>query len=286
MACLLTFTGAETPDNPEVKTMKTTLSTAALVAGMMLLAGCRHFISGPDFTPPDPPTGLHTSTGDNFIELTWRENRESDLDFYRVYVSASYDGRYELIGETGTAYYNDKDARNGSVYYYAVSAVDYDGNESDLSRDVAYDIPRPEGYNVALTDYQVAPATAGYDFSAYSVLPVSDKYVDIWFENYNGTLYMNVGNDSDIKDMGPTASILDIGEAPTGGWSSTHDAVLVSGHTYVVWTWDDHYAKIRVRSLGPNRVTFDWAYQLIKSNPLMKRSHTGDRAEQPVVKTR
>jgi hypothetical protein len=286
MACLLNLTVAVTRNNPEVTIMKTNLPVAAILASMLALAGCRHFITGPDFTPPDPPTGLRTATGDNFIELTWKENRESDLEGYYVYVSSSYDGRYELIGETGSGYFLDDGARNGNGYYYAVSAYDYDGNESDLSRDVAYDIPRPEGYNVNLTDYRVAPATAAYDFSSYSVVPVTEKYADMWFENYNGTLYMNVDTDSDIQDMGPTGSILDIGEAPASGWSTTHDVTLTSGHTYVVWTWDDHYAKFRVRSLAANRVVFDWAYQLIESNPLMKKMKTGERTAAPVLKTR
>jgi hypothetical protein len=82
---------------------------------------------------------------------------------------------------------------------------------------------------------------------------------------------MFVNTDTDIQDMGPTGSILDIGTAPSSGWSSTHSVALAPGHTYVVWTWDDHYAKFRVSSVSTGRVAFDWAYQLQKSNPLMKR---------------
>lgn len=266
--------------------MKTNFLFAALLAGVLTTAGCRHFINAPDLTPPHTPTGLRTATGDNFIELYWDENHDSDLEGYRVYVSSSYNGRYELIGSTGSEYFLDDGAKNGNVYYYAVSSYDYEGNESDLSRDVAYDIPRPEGYDVVLNDYKISPANAAYDFSMYAVVPVTDKYADIWFENYNGTLYMNVGTDSDIQDVGPTRSILDIGKAPASGWSTTHDVQLISGHTYVVWTWDDHYAKFRVRTLSSTRVVFDWAYQLVESNPLMKRMHGDERTVGPVPKSR
>jgi hypothetical protein len=131
-----------------------------------------------------------------------------------------------------------------------------------LSIDVAYDIPRPEGYDVVLTDYRQNPGAAGYDFSAYAIVPYDDLYADFYFENYQGVLYANVRDDTDIQDMGPTASLLEIGVAPADGWSDTHDARLIVGHTYVVWTWDDHYAKFRVTSLSPGRVVFDWAYQL------------------------
>ncbi len=265
------------------------------VKGILVLAlalgaiGCQQFASDfADNTPPARPVGLWTETGDNFIELLWDENRDNDVAGYNVFVSSSYDGRYELIGSVNEPYFNDTGARNGSTYYYAVTAYDYEGNESELSRDVAYDIPRPEGYGVVLDDYRRATATSGYDFSRYAVVPNNDLYADMYFENYQGVFYMNVRDDSDIQDMGPTGSILQIREAPSSGWSTTHDVRLVAGHTYVVWTWDDHYAKFRVANISPTRVTFDWAYQLQKSNPLLKRakSSSGERTRVHVEKVR
>jgi hypothetical protein len=251
-----------------------TLFVAILI---LFVGGCKNIVNDfVDTTPPARPTGLWTETGDNFIELFWNANRDGDVAGYNVFVSGSYDGRYELIGSVREPYFNDREALNGSTYYYAVTAYDYDGNESELSRDVAYDIPRPEGYGVVLDDYRRVAATSGYDFSRYAVVPYNDLYADMYFENYQGTLYMNVRDDSDIKDMGPTNSILDIREAPSSGWSPTHDVQLRAGHTYVVWTWDDHYAKFRVTNISGSRVTFDWAYQLQKSNPLLKRAtHAG-----------
>ncbi|MER3525080.1 MAG: hypothetical protein C4326_13780 [Ignavibacteria bacterium] len=252
------------------------------VALLLLFAsGCKYMTNDfVDRTPPRPPTGLWTETGDNMIELFWDPNPEPDIAGYNVFVSGSYSGRYELIGSVRNSYFRDTGARNGSTYYYAVTAYDYDGNESSLSRDVVYDIPRPEGYGVVLDDYRRAAATSGYDFSRYSVVPYNDLYADMYFENYQGALYMNVREDSDIIDMGPTQSLLDIREAPSSGWSPTHDVRLIAGHTYVVWTWDDHYAKFRVTNISPSRVTFDWAYQLQKSTPLLKRarSSTGERS--------
>ena len=236
------------------------------------LAGCNQSSVHPDLTPPSAPTGLRTSTGDNFIDLSWNRNAESDVAGYNVWVGESYNGRYELIGSPHDPYFRDDGAANGNTYYYAVSAVDFEGNESALSKDVAYDIPRPEGYNVVVYDYRTTPADAGYDFSTYAIMPFNDQGTDMYYEYYGGISYMDVGTDTDIQDMGPTASILDISLAPSQGWSPTHDVVLVPGHTYVVWTWDDHYAKFRVTTLSPSRAVFDWAYQLVKSNPMLKRA--------------
>lgn len=245
-----------------------------LIVVSLGLTGCQHGPFSPDYVAPAPPTGLRTLTGDNFIELFWKSNREYDLAGYNVFASSSYNGRYELIGSTREPYFKDDGARNGSTYYYAVTAYDYDGNESDFSRDVAYDIPRPEGYNVTVTDYRSVPASAGYDFSDYSVVPYNSQSTDMYYEYYSGDFFMNVRTDSDIQDMGPTGSLLDISQAPSKGWSPTHDVLLSPGHTYVVWTWDDHYAKFRVVSMSPGRLVFDWAYQLVPSNPLLKRGGT------------
>jgi hypothetical protein len=246
--------------------------TTLLLTSALAFAGCHSSLFGPDFNPPSAPRGLYTSTGDNFIELFWDENPEPDVAGYNVYVSSSYDGTYRLIGSSDEAYYLDRDATNGNIYYYAVTAYDYDGNESSLSKDVAYDIPRPEGYDVLLGDAYRSPGTAGYDFSEYRVVAYDNQYADIFYEYYNGDYYMVVGTDSDIKDMGATGSILDITSAPSSGWSTTHDVTLRVGHTYVVWTWDDHYAKFRVTALSPSRVVFDWAYQTRPSTILLKKA--------------
>lgn len=192
------------------------------------------------------------------------------MDGYNVYVSDRYSGKYTLIGSTYQNYFADNGIRNGRKYYYAVTAIDYNNNESELSYESAYAAPRPEGYGVSLTDANTSPTIAGYDFSAYRVMPYNDLNTDVYFEIYQNQYYLVVKSDSDIQDMGPTRDILDITYAPTSGWSSTKDAIVKAGHTYVIWTWDYHYAKIRVRSISGNRITFDWAYQLIEDEPTLK----------------
>lgn len=255
--------------------MKTKISF--LIVTLLWITGCEPPGHRVDLTPPSTPRGIYTLTGDNMIELQWLDNIEPDVAGYNVYVSSSYNGSYRLVASTGFCRFVDYDARNGITYYYAVSAYDYDGNESQLSREVVYDTPRPEGYNVALLDYRSRPDLAGYDFSTYSIGPYNDQYTDIFFEYYFGSFYMNVWDDTDIQDMGYTSSLYEIDYAPENGWIPTKDAQLVVGHTYVVWTWDNHYAKFRVTSLSSTRVVFDWAYQLQEGNTRLKPSLQGDR---------
>jgi hypothetical protein len=256
-----------------------------LVAVMM--SGCHENLFV-DTTPPRPPEGIQAVALDNAVELSWLPNPEPDVAGYKVWLSDRYDGRYERIGSTGSVGFVDYAAGNGVRVYYAVTAFDYEGNESDLSKDVVYATPRPEGYGTKLNSYRTSPSSAGYDFSTYSIGNYDDDFTDVFFESANDRYYLDVWNDTDIQDMGYTQSLYEIAIAPDGGWSPSKSVEAIPGHTYVVWTWDDHYAKVRVREVTTSRVTFDWAYQLVKSNPELKRQlgPNGNRLIRPRLMAR
>ena len=89
-----------------------------------------------------------------------------------------------------------------------------------------------------------------------------------------------VWNDTDIQDMGPTQDIYDIPFAPATGWSNNKIVYAQVGHTYVIRTWDDHYAKVRISSRSYNRIVFDWAYQLVQGERQLKPvGNPGKRGE-------
>ncbi len=238
-----------------------------------------------DDTPPSPPRNITTITGDNRVDIFWERSPERDVAGYNVYYNYSYEGEYTLIGSTRNTNFIDYGARNGITYYYAVTAYDYDGNESELSYDVVYDTPRPEGFNQAIFDYYRYPNTSGYHFRTYSVVPYNGDDADFFFENFNGKFYLNVWDDTDIQDMGSTKDIWDISYAPTSGWVPLYQGENVKyveakvGNTYVIWTWDNHYAKIRISNITPERMVFDWAYQLVEGNRELKtgRLNTNNR---------
>lgn len=264
--------------------MKTKILIIAAILISITFTACKTHLNDPyymDTTPPAPPTGVYVLNGDNRVDLTWDHNRESDVAGYNVYYSYSYNGKYTLIGSTKSNYFIDGGAVNGTTYYYAVTAYDFNGNESELSYDVIYATPRPEGYNQSIMDYRQYPDQGGYSFTTYSTVPYDDNETDFFFENYNGDLYLDVWDDSDIQDMGTTQDIYDIPKAPTSGWSSSKDAFAIPGHTYVIWTWDNHYAKIRINSITGSRVTFDWTFQLVEGNRELKTSKntTGKRGQ-------
>lgn len=250
----------------------------------VLFFGChldRDFMTNNE--PPAIPTGLSCLALDRQVELWWNENQDHNVDGYNIYSTTSPGGRFRLIGTTRTPQFIDDHLTNGVTYYYAVSAVDDEGHESDLTRTNVYAIPRPEGFDLALFDYKTSPNISGYDFSSNTFGKYDDQYTDIFFENDSGTYYMDVWKDSDIQDMGYTRSLDDIVMAPVEGWSPTKDVLLIKGHSYVVWTWDDHYAKFRVVDITTDHVVIDWAYQLVVGNPNLKHQQTPSGGRLPLT---
>ncbi len=230
-----------------------------------------------DTTPPPPPTNVQVTAYDTEVDITWNPSTAYDFSHYNVYVNNSYQGDYLRIASTTDNFYADLDVDNGTTYYYAVTAVDINGNESELSYDLAYAIPRPEGFNEIVYDYRNYPDESGYSFALESREPYDSQNTDFFFENYQGTFYLDVWADTDIQDVGPTTSIYDVTVAPTTGWvplgqgENIKYAEAVIGHTYIIWTVDNHFAKIRVTNITPQRVQFDWAYQLVAGETHLKK---------------
>ena len=44
----------------------------------------------------------------------------------------------------------------------------------------------------------------------------------------------------------------------------------IRGNTYIVWTWDNHFAKIRISEIFDDHIEFDWAYQTAEGNVELK----------------
>lgn len=250
-----------------MKDLKNSLKMMSL-AGMLFFAPCCY--EEIDHEPPSVPRGVNSITGDGEVMLTWYHNTEPDLAGYRVYRCPMPDGPYILIGETNLDYFLDCELINGKTYYYAVSAFDIHNNESELSYETVFDTPRPEGFNEKVFDYTEYPEYGGWDFSEYTLVPYNYAYCDFYFgyDDLNGTYYFYSARPGTlIQDMGYTTSFDEISYAPSDGWSPSGMVEAIVGHTYIIWTWDNHFAKIRMTSLKPDYALFDWAYQIDPGNP-------------------
>ena len=102
------------------------------------ISGASYSSHFPETTPPSTPSGLAAAAGNAQVVLTWSANSESDLASYKVYggTSASPTTLLSTIS-AGTVTYTNTSLTNGTTYYYRISAVDNNGNESSKSSDVS-----------------------------------------------------------------------------------------------------------------------------------------------------
>lgn len=256
----------------------------SIVFALGILAAGLTFVGCDDKTPFDPvppaPQGVFSVTGDRSVEIVWNGVYDRDVKYYAVSRSLQATSGYAEIGRV-TAQSNpnldliiynyfDNTVANGTTYYYAVSTVDHAGQESPLSAEEVFDTPRPEGMT-ALYSYYVDSAFAGFDLAAVPArVPWHSVAADVWIDDAAGVFYLNAADvNTDLQDMGFTKNFDEVGYSPDSGWSGVGYVEMIKGHTYVVWTSDNHYAKMRVESMNPvsGQVVFQWAYQTDTGNP-------------------
>ncbi len=231
--------------------------------------------------PPPVPTGVYTVTGDGLVQVYWSPIRGIDVRRFGVWRSLVPEGPYEWVADVSPSedpYYIDSGLQNGVTYYYAVDAQN-DYGESDLSYELVADTPRPDGEDLVLYYEGAEPDLSGLDLSRIQERGVAQDMIVGWDDpladcyliqldglfrliptevEEGGEVFVN-----DVQDFGYTDHMDEINFAPVLGWSrDAYGVELIEGHVYIIWTWDDHFAKVRVSALGQDYVVFDWAYQI------------------------
>jgi hypothetical protein len=261
----------------EIK-MKTKITLLAIITAIIFMfSGCENSV---EYRPLlTPPQGISVLALDNQVLISWDYHYYNNVYGYNVYVNSSYNGNYTLIGTTTTNEFYDNNARNGFTYYYAVTAYDGEGNESDLSVENLSATPRTKTFDLVLYDRYTAPDISGYEFISNSILPYDHDNADLYIEIDNNLYYMLVYRDTEIQDMGYTASFDEIRYSPTQGWSPLKKVLLIEGHTYVICTYDNHFAKIRIKEFNSNNnnIVMDCSYQSQTGNIQLKRSPQKDK---------
>ena len=226
--------------------------------------------------PPSAPDGVYSVTGDGVVSLYWNPNPEADLAGYKIYWSDD-NVDFEFVAEVpnNQTYYDDYDVDNGVTYFYAITAFDTDGEESDLSYETVFDTPRYEGVNLELYDY-LGPDSlrSGYNFDSFNSNATQkwdDPSTDIYFGIPNGmrTLFA-AGTGVDVQDYGYAEYFEDVCWAPFQGWSMHKKAEMILKHVYIVRLRKGnnyYYDKIWVKGFNADSVVLDWAYQTAPDNP-------------------
>ncbi len=262
------------------------------LVGVLLLivyaAGCNRCddcVNCPgDVTPPAVPRGLHSITGDDLVIVRWYANIEDDVKGYDVWWNWTFDGEYEHLGTVSAdpatddiLAFRDTGAKNGSTYFYAVSAFDFAGNESSLSIEEVSDTPRPQGGPVTINNAQQILENAGFDLARGVRVLADDPSADFHYladETGHGFIWTDALNAPVLnvwgQDMGFTYDFDEISFAPPdAGWSPSGILEAIADHTYVLLTVEGdygYYSKIRVTSVSASGLTFEWAHQAVPWN--------------------
>jgi len=93
-----------------------------------------------DSDAPPTPTGLTATPTTTGVLLEWNPVDARDLDHYKIYKGTT-NNPTELVGETKRPFFfwKKKNTDDYTTYYFAVSAVDTSGNESEKCTAVAAD---------------------------------------------------------------------------------------------------------------------------------------------------
>lgn len=269
--------------------MKKTILMILLALLLSVLVGCEsedrivyRIVDIDD--PPQPPQGVYSVTGDSEVYLYFNGPYDDDIVEYIIWRSYDtlYEGNdmiilYDYLDERVQARsdqinvlwqyeFIDNTVTNGVTYDYAVSSVDAAGQESDLSAESVFDTPRPEGYTTLYDAFEF-PNSSGYDLSSFTRTGWDDPLADVFVEVIDDVFFLTAGReDTDMQDMGYTYSFDDIDYAPDDGWAQIKQLEVIEGHTYVIWTADLHYAKMRVEAVTDSTVSFYWGYQTDQDN--------------------
>lgn len=259
--------------------MKIWKLTIMLLVAAILMAGCEDE-SQTIFDPvPAAPQNISSITADGEIYIYFNGLYEQDIDEYWIYRSLDEIDGYVRIGIVQAEYnpdgdtlfyyeFVDDDVVNGTTYYYSVAAVDFGGHESELSAELIWDTPRPEGYE-SVFYYNDKADSAGFNLESATVVPWNSADADIWFDyDVDGIAYINVWlvDTVDIQDMGYTEDFDEISFSPEYGWSEVGYYELIEGHTYVIWTAENHYAKVRIEQINQDYVRIRWGFQVDQGN--------------------
>ena len=82
------------------------------------------------------------SSANHVVDLTWKASRTSDVTGYNVYRSPDGSSWKKInVSLIASAQYSDSTVANGSTYYYAATAVDIYGHESNKTAPIKVAVP-------------------------------------------------------------------------------------------------------------------------------------------------
>ena len=106
-------------------------------------------------TPPNTPTGLTATAGNGQIALSW--SASSGATKYYIYRKSGSD--YPYISQTTAITYTNTGLTNGTIYYYKISALNADNDESTSTDAVSNSAAESAGPSAGSSYTYVPPTT-------------------------------------------------------------------------------------------------------------------------------
>jgi hypothetical protein len=218
----------------------------------------------PDTTTPSAVAGLvATDAYDGRINLWWDKSTDEDFDYYNVYISES-----AITDATGitpihqiraisTTNYQATGLKDGTKYYFAVTAVDKIGSENKRVACVnVTTTPMPRGTaspDISVDSYKSDKAWAGTTLLPFNYTPGKPRIIEvnmlgeiIWeYQVPSGFLFdVELLPNNNILFTIYQEGVYEINRQGEFVWSYldkqvSHDADrLPNGNTLFVWGWD------------------------------------------------
>ena len=161
-----------------------------------------------DRTAPDVPQNVSAIGQCGYIEISWVQSSENDLNGYSVYRAESPDGEYELLKSQVTAInYLDREVEEDVTYYYKVAADDLAGNQSIWSEAVFAQVGEDTEPPVILAVYPQTGSFMGAGNNALRVSASDNHVLQSLLIEYSsdGQAYALMYELSDISQYGQNA---------------------------------------------------------------------------------
>ncbi|MBA2565452.1 MAG: hypothetical protein H0V09_08545 [Gemmatimonadetes bacterium] len=223
---------------------------------------------------PDAPTNLTSFTGDGQVVLVW-DPSDDEVESYNVYALIDQTDEFELIGVTTSAAFLDDDVVNGDTYFYKVTALDFDGDESNFSNE-AFDTPRPDELNVLIESAGVDPAEAGFDLTTGQVVSATSSSATFRFEEIAGVPRLVPANGAEVQSVGFVDALscrgagdcIELNFAPESGYfPETAEALVGAAYVFRIPRGGDRlFGAVRISHTAPGVLVFDWAFQTDANN--------------------
>ncbi|MEJ2629158.1 MAG: fibronectin type III domain-containing protein, partial [bacterium] len=110
----------------------------SLLAFIMLISG----LNVPVYSETDIHLQWDATTGS--VIVSWTANSEPDLAGYKVYYGMESKNYSQFVNAGNTTIYSIGTLTAGQTYYFAVTAYDESGNESDWSTEVSFEVQDTE----------------------------------------------------------------------------------------------------------------------------------------------